>query len=147
MELNERQQRFADLYIELGNGSEAYRQAGYETANDSVASAASARLLANVKVRKYIDQRLEALSGARVASQQEVMEFLTSVMRGEVDEPAMKGLGGGAQEVVYVKPSAATRKAAAEQLGKRWAMWTDKNQVEVSGQVQILDDLEVDEDE
>lgn len=63
------------------------------------------------------------------------MEFLTSAMRGEVTEPMAILDDGGVQKIVEVKPNVATRKSAAELLGKRYRMWTDKQEIDVQGTV------------
>jgi hypothetical protein len=52
-QLTPKQQRFADEYIIDLNASAAYIRAGYNV-KPKVADAASSRLLANVKVKKYI---------------------------------------------------------------------------------------------
>lgn len=126
MKLTIKQQRFADEYIISGNATEAYILAGYK---DKGARANAARLIANDSVKAYIEKRLEELKSEKVADQQEVMEFLTSVMRGEVSEPMPLLDGDGYQKVVHVLPNAQARKAAAELIGKRHAMWTDKAEV------------------
>ena len=90
------------------------------------AKAQSSKLLENVGIKAYIDERLEALNSEKVADQQEVMEFLTSVMRGEVTEPVPIFVGDGFQEVKDLKPNVQARRAAAVDLGKRYGMWTEK---------------------
>ena len=77
-------------------------------------------------IKSYIDERLEALQSEKVADQQEVMEFLTSVMRGEVTEPLAIMSGDGFQKITMVKPNVSTRRSAAVDLGKRYSMWTEK---------------------
>ncbi|WP_212928521.1 terminase small subunit [Oceanobacillus oncorhynchi] len=122
-----KQQRFADYYIETGNATQAAIRAGYSKkyANTNVS-----KLLQNTTVSQYIEKRLDELQSERVADQQEIMEFLTSVIRGEVSEPVPILNGDGHQKVVELIPSVQTRKAAAVDLGKRYAMWTEKHQVE-----------------
>jgi len=78
--LTPKQQAFADYYIELGNATEAYIKAGY---NEKGSRANSARLIANDSVKAYIDERMEELKSKKVADQQEIMEYLTAIMRGE----------------------------------------------------------------
>lgn len=141
--LNPKQQAFADHYIELGNAEEAALKAGYSKA---YARGKSYTLLANVGIKAYIEKRMAELKSERVADQQEVMEFLTAVMRGEVEEPIAILDGEGYQKVVNVKPSAQTRRSAAVDIGKRYAMWTDKQQTEVTGAVQFIDDISGDTD-
>lgn len=125
--LNPKQQAFADFYIELGNAEEAALKAGYSRA---YARGKSYTLLANVGIKAYIEDRMEELKSEHVADQQEIMEFLTSVVRGEVVEPVAILNGDGYQKVVELRPSVQTRRAAAVDLGKRYAMWTEKQQVE-----------------
>lgn len=118
-----KQQRFADEYIISGNLYKSAIAAGYST---NYAKAQSSKLLENVGVKAYIDERLEVLNSEKVADQQEVMEFLTSVMRGEVTEPVPIFVGDGFQEVKDLKPNVQARRAAAVDLGKRYGMWTEK---------------------
>lgn len=125
--LTPKQQAFADYYIEHGNATEAALQAGY---SKNYANAQSYKLLENVGVKTYIENWMEELKSERVADQQEIMEFLTSVMRGDVVEPVPILNGDGFQKVVNLQPPVNVRKAAAVDLGKRYAMWTDKQQVE-----------------
>ena len=72
-----KQQAFADYYIELGNAREAYKRAYPNVKKDETARAASSRMLTNVNVKAYIEERMELLESERVATQQEVMETLT----------------------------------------------------------------------
>ena len=134
-----KQQRFADEYIISGNLYKSAIAAGYSM---NYAKAQSSKLLENVGVKAYIDERLEVLNSEKVADQQEVMEFLTSVMRGEVTEPVAIFMGDGFQEVVELKSNVTSRKAAAELIGKRYAMWTDKAQNTNVTAVTIVDDID-----
>lgn len=124
--LNPKQQAFADFYIASGNATEAYIKAGY---NEKGSRANSARLIANDSVKAYIDNRLEELKSERVADQQEVMEYLTAVMRGEHTEETLRGIGEGAQTIDDIDVSAKDRIKAAELLGKRYRMWIDKQDI------------------
>lgn len=125
-ELNERQKRFADYYIETGNASEAYRRAGYKSDNEKVITAGSSRLLANVNVSVYIDSHMADVDSKRIADANEVLEFLTSVMRGEATGKTLRGVGMGEQVISDIAPSIGERKDAAVQLGKRYRLWTEK---------------------
>ena len=136
--LNPKQQAFADFYIEFGNAEEAALKAGYSKA---YARGKSYTLLANVGIKAHIAERMEELKSERVADQQEIMEFLTAIMRGEVKEPVPILAGDGEQRVVNLVPNAQARKAAAELLGKRYKLWTDKVETEVTGAVQFIDDI------
>lgn len=146
MKLTPKQQKFADFFIETGNATEAYRRAGY-TGKGNVAEAAASRLLSNVKVREYIDNLIAQKDSERIASQDEILEFLTSVLRGQVKEQFPLGLGMGEQTLVKKELDGRDRIKAAELLGKRYAMWTDKQQVDSNVAVQIIDDIGSDDDE
>lgn len=126
VKLSERQRRFADEYIISGNIEQSAIQAGY---SKNYARGRSHELLSNVGVKSYIDKRLDELRSEKVADQQEIMEFLTAIIRGEVTEPVPLLDAEGGQVVVDLKPSVQTRKGAAVDLGKRYAMWTDKAEV------------------
>lgn len=127
--MTEKQKIFADEYIIDLNATRAYKAAYPSVKKDNVASAAASRMLGNVKVKAYIDEQLEKLKSERVADQQEVLEFLTSVMRGEVTEPLLILDGEGTQRMVMAKPSVLTRKSAAVDLGKRYGLFVDKQEI------------------
>ena len=133
--MTEKQKIFADEYIIDLNATRAYKAAYPSVKKDNVASAAASRMLGNVKVKAYIDEQLEKLKSERVADQQEVLEFLTSVMRGKKTEPLLVLDGEGKQKVVDVIPPVQARTKAAELLGKRYRLFTDKQEVEVQGTV------------
>jgi phage terminase small subunit len=54
--LNIKQKKFADYYIETGIAAASYIKAGYEAEGHS-AEAAASRLLRNVEVQNYIKER------------------------------------------------------------------------------------------
>ncbi|USS93993.1 terminase small subunit (plasmid) [Fructilactobacillus ixorae] len=85
IDLTIKQRKFADEYIISGNAADAYRKAGYKAAGDSIRVNAS-KLLTKPNVKDYITKRMEKLQSEKVASQQEVMEYLTRVMRREENE-------------------------------------------------------------
>lgn len=118
-----KQQAFADYYIEYGNATQAAIQAGY---SKKYANTNASKLLQNTTIKAYIDKRMEELKSERVADQQEVLEYLTSILRGEQTEETLRGVGEGAQTIDDIDVSAKDRIKAAELLGKRYAMWTDK---------------------
>lgn len=107
-----------------------------------MASAAGARLLGHVSVREYIDARLVEISSAKIATAQEVMEYLTAVMRGEsrADVVVVEGEGDGLSRARCLQkaPDEKERLKAAELLGKRFALFTD--QVQVQGAVPVIID-------
>ena len=107
--LTERQRRFADLYLELGNASEAAEQAGFKRSYAQGAKRQPA-------VQAYMQQRLQDVRQRHIASADEVLEFLTEVMRGEID--------GERPE-----KNSSPRMKAAELLGRRLGVFTDVSSV------------------
>ncbi|HHI3608511.1 TPA: terminase small subunit [Bacillus anthracis] len=145
--LNERQLRFADLYLELGNASEAYRQAGYECKNKRTVETASSRLLRNVRVKAYINGRLSKLHEKRVASADEVLAYLTSVMEGRAVGSVVIGEGMGSQTIEDITPTVTERTKAAELLGKRHRLFTEQVDLNANVGVTIVDDVDEEDEE
>lgn len=141
MKLTEKQKRFADEYIRTGNITQSYLIAYQNVKKESTAAANGSRLLKNAKVKAYIDKRLEELKKQSIAEQDEVLQFLTKVMRGEITEEIPLGLGEGYQELKNKEPYLKDRIKAAELLGKRYMMWTEKQQIDGDVKVQIIDDI------
>lgn len=129
MGMTEKQKVFADEYIICLNATKAYKKAYPNVKNERTAQANGSRLLSNDKVKAYIDEQLEKLKSERVADQQEVLEFLTAVMRGEVTEPLLVLDGDGYQKVMDAKPNVSTRKSAAVDLGKRYGLFVDRQEI------------------
>lgn len=133
-----KQQIFADEYIISGNATAAYKLAYPSVKKDSAARANGSRLLTNANVAAYIEERLEEIQSEKVADQQEIMEYLTSVLRGDLTEEQLLVVKNGKSEYVEMHekhPDMGARTKAAELLGKRYAMWTDKKQVDLTEQV------------
>ena len=127
--MTEKQKIFADEYIIELNATKAYKKAYPNVKKDKVAQVNGSRLLSNAMIKAYIDERLEQLKTERVADQQEVLEFLTAVMRGEVTEPLLVLDGDGYQKVMDAKPNVSTRKSAAVDLGKRYGLFVDRQEI------------------
>ena len=121
--LTDRQRRFADLYLELGNASEAAEQAGFKRSYAQGAKRQPA-------VQAYMQERLRQVQQRNIASADEVLEFLTEVMRGEI--------AGERPE-----KNSSPRMRAAELLGKRLGVFTDVGSVLRGAQSvpEIVDDI------
>lgn len=134
-DLTDKQKKFIEEYLIDMNGTRAYRAAYPTVKNDETAGAAACRLLKNVKIKQAIEPILENMSSDRTATATEVMEYLTSVMRGEstAEVVVVEGLGDGVSEARRIKkaPDEKERLRAAKLLGKRFGLFKDK--VEVSG--------------
>ncbi len=140
--LTVKQQAFADYYIELGNATDAYLKAYPNVKKEATARAAGSRMLTNVSVKSYIDNRMEDLKSERVADQQEILELLTAIARGETTSATLRGIGEGAQTIDEDMPPTTTERIkAAELLGKRYRMWIDKVETDGKTKVVIVDDV------
>ena len=137
-----KQQRFADEYIISGNATQAAIKAGYSS---KYANTNASKLLQNTAIKSYIDERLAQLASDKVATQEEVLTYLTSVMRGETQEQTLCSIGELGQEIVDIDVSAKDRIKAAELLGKRFRMWTEKVETDVK-QTVVIDVGEWDDD-
>lgn len=121
-----KQKRFADEYIISGNATDAAIKAGY--AKRSAQQVGSENLLKPV-IKSYIDERLAELQSEKIADQQEVLEYLTSVMRGETQEQTLCSIGELGQQIIDIDVGAKDRIKAAELIGKRYGIWTDKQEI------------------
>ena len=124
--LTPKQKAFADYYIETGNATEAAIRAGY---NKKTARQIGSMNLTKVDIKIYIEERLKEIENKRIADGKEVLEYLSKVMRGE--EKDQFGLEASLQD----------RTKAAELLGKRYRLFTEKVEFEGNQQVQIVDDI------
>ena len=151
MKLTVKQKAFADYYIELGNATEAYIKAGYKASERKVAEVEGCKLLKNPKIDNYIKKRMEQIESNRIAKAEEVLAFLSASLRGEVLEEVVstKSDGSGGIEPVILRKqlSAKDRIKAAELLGKRYALFTEKVDLEGNVGVTIIDDIGALEDE
>ena len=75
-----KQKAFADYYIQTGNGTEAAKLAGY---SEKTAKVIAAENLTKPNIRSYIEERLAPIEGRRIATGDDVLEYLTRVMNGE----------------------------------------------------------------
>lgn len=122
--LTEKQKRFIDYYIQTGNASEACKLAGYKGKNLNTVGAQNL-----AKLSKFIKIRLEEKNDQRIASQDEVLQYLTRVMRGE--EKDQFGLEASLQD----------RTKCAELLGKRYGTFVEKKEISGGYTVELVDDV------
>lgn len=118
--LTPKQKAFADYYIETGNATEAAIKAGY---SKKTARVIGTENLTKPALKQYIDERLSKIEDERIAKGDEVLKYLTSVMRGE--EKDQFGLDASLQD----------RTRAAELLGKRYRLFVDKVEQKVDATV------------
>lgn len=128
-----RQQKFCDEYLISGNATEAAIKAGYSR---KTAKQTGSENLSKPDLRAYIDEQLAKIHSAKIADAEEVMKYLSSVMRGEHTEQVLKLVGEGVQTVTDIDVSAKERLKAAELIGKRYGLFTDK--VGLEGAVPVI---------
>ncbi|WP_368863032.1 terminase small subunit [Staphylococcus hominis] len=136
-----KQKQFADEYIRTGNAYQSAINVGY---SEKYAKARSHKMLENVGINQYIDDNLEIIQKESIAEADEIMRYLTRVLRGEEKEEILVYVGDGMQEIQTIRPSAKDRIKAAELLGKRYRMWTDKHELEITTPV-FIDDVPLDD--
>ena len=142
--MTDKQKRFCEEYLIDCNGTQAAIRAGYapDTANRE-----GSRLLSNAVVQEYLQKLMEDRRKATIASAEEVLEYLTSVVRGQSKSHyiVVEGQGEGVSvaSVMEKPPAENDRLKAAELLGKRYAMFTQKVEMEVTPVViDSYDDIE-----
>lgn len=125
--LTDKQQRFCDEYLIDLNATQAAIRAGY---SKKTAAQTAARLLTNVKIQEYIENRMAEKEKELIADQDEVLKYLTSVLRGQSKstEIVIEGLGDGSTKArkMEKEPSEKDKLKAAELLGKRYGLYTEK---------------------
>ncbi|CAM3923107.1 MULTISPECIES: terminase small subunit [Paenibacillus] len=160
MALSAKQQRFVDEYLIDLNATQAAIRAGYSS---KTASEQGSRLLANVKVRACIDERMAELSRRTGVNQERIIRELARIAfvnptelvnmndatilptASEDDTAAIASVKvkevSGDFESIEREIRFADKLKALELLGKRYGMWIDKQQVDVTSAVQIVDDI------
>ena len=122
--LTEMQKRFIDFYIETANATKACEMAGYKGKNLNRVGSQNLS-----KLDKFIKIKLQEKENNRIASQDEVLQYLTKVMRGE--EKDQFGLDASLQD----------RTKCAELLGKRYGTFVEKKEITGAVPVVIQDDI------
>ena len=136
--LTAKQQRFCDEYLIDLNATQAAIKAGYSEKN---ARNIASENLAKPNISKYIADRMAEKEKSLIADQDEVLRYLTSVLRGESQstEIVVEGCGDGCSEArtILKEPSEKDRLKAAELLGKRYGLYTDRVEAEVDMELNI----------
>ena len=129
--LTPKQAAFIDAYIETGNATEAARRAGY---SEKTATVTGAENLRKPYIKAAIEARQAEIRSKRTADITEVMEFLTSALRGELKDEnvVVEGEGDGisSARIIETRISSRDRIKAAESLMKRFPGELDKAEQE-----------------
>lgn len=142
MALTAKQKRFCDEYLVDLNATQAAIRAGY---SKKTAYSIGVENLKKPEIKKYIEQRMAEKEKDLIADQDEVLKYLTSVLRGESrsTEIVIEGIGEGMSEARTIKkePSEKDKLKAAELLGKRYGLYTDKVDIDATEAVTIINDI------
>ena len=122
--LTEKERIFADEYIKTTNATQSAIKAGYA---ENSASVTGSKMLRKPKVRQYIDAIMNERSKNTIATADEVLEYLTKVMNGEE------------KDAFVLDASIADRTKAAELLGKRHMLFTEKVKLDAEIEIDISD--------
>lgn len=122
--LTEKERIFADEYIKTTNATQSAIKAGYA---ENSASVTGSKMLRKPKVRQYIDAVMNERSKNTIATAVEVLEYLTKVMNGEE------------KDAFGLDASIADRTKAAELLGKRYMLFTEKVKLDAEIEIDISD--------
>lgn len=121
-----KQQLFCDEYLIDMNATQAAIRAGY---SEKTAGVIGAENLRKPKIAEYIENRMAEKKDELIADQDEVLKYLTSVMRGDTRSEivVVEGIGKGFSKAVKVnkRPDESERLRAAELLGKRYGLYKD----------------------
>lgn len=141
MALNHKQKQFYKEWLIDANATQAAIRAGY---SKKTAYSQGQRLLKNVEGQEYLAELMAEKESELIASQDEVLKYLTSVMRGKSQstEIVVEGIGDGCSKArtVLKEPSEKERLKAAELLGKRYGLYTDKVELDTDMELNITVD-------
>lgn len=133
-----KQKRFCDEYLIDLNATQAAIRAGY---SKNYANTNAAKLLQNTTIKKQIEKRMAEKEDKLIADQNEVLKYLTAVLRDSTDSETVvvEGQGEGYSEarILRVKPSEKDKLKAAELLGKRYGIYTEKVEQAVDMELSI----------
>lgn len=131
---NKKHEAFCLELVSGKNNTQAAIAAGY---SEKTAYSIANRLLKNVEIKSRINELMEQIASEKVADAQEVMEYLTSVMRGESRSSVLCLAGDGVQEVIEKPPDEREKLRAAEMLGKRYGLYTEKIEQQTDMELKI----------
>lgn len=145
--LTAKQQRFCDEYLIDLNATQAAIRAGY---SKKTANRIGTENLSKLVIREYIENRMAEKEAALIADQDEVLKYLTSVLRGQSKstEIVIEGLGDGSTKArkMEKEPSEKDKLKAAELLGKRYGLYTEKVEEKVDMELNVTIDYGDEED-
>lgn len=142
-DLTDKQRKFCDEYLIDLNATRAYKAAYPHVKSEGAARACASKLLTKANIKTYIDEQLDKISSEKTADAKEVMEYLTSVMRGEsqAEIVVIEGTGDGCSDARKMSkaPDEKERLKAAELLGRRYGLFKENVNLEVEPVVLVND--------
>lgn len=139
--MNNKQKRFCDEYLIDLNATQAAIRSGY---SEKYAHTNASKLLQITTIKQYIEKRMAEKESELIATQDEVLKYLTSVMRGESQSEiiVVEGTGDGCSDARRMKkaPDEKERLKAAELLGKRYGLYTEKIETDIDMDLNIVID-------
>ena len=157
--LTDKQRKFCNEYLIDLNATQAAIRAGY---SEKTANVIGSENLAKPYIREYIDKRLAEKEEKLVAKQDEVIKYLTSVMRREMKEAVVVTLQNKTEKwvkdedtgklkkqtiteqipsIVEVPAKLSDANKAAEMLGRYYGIWTAKADLDEEEQRARIDKL------
>lgn len=144
--LTDKQRIFASEYLIDFNATRAYKKAYPNVKKDETAKSSGSRLLTNVNVKNYIDEKMQGIEDKNIAKAEEVMQYLTKGMRMQLEEEVVvtENIGDYMSEAKIVKKQISIKDAnkCAELLGKRYRLFVDKVEQEVNATVNSTQKLD-----
>ena len=86
MELTPKQEKFAQLYVELGNASQAYRQAYNSKAKPETLYPKASKLLAQDKISTRVSELRKQLEKTALWSREDSVKVLSSIANGDSED-------------------------------------------------------------
>lgn len=145
MALTDKMKRFCDEYLIDLNATQAAIRAGY---SKKTARAIGQENLTKLEVQECIRKRMEEKEKKLIATQEEVLKYLTAVLRGETQSEivVIESYGKTSEAVKMQKaPDEKERLKAAELLGKRYSLFKDKVNIDAAIPVVITDESKLED--
>ena len=135
--LTAKQQRFCDEYLIDLNATQAAIRAGY---SEKTARQMATENLSKPSIKEYIEKRMAEKEAELIADQDEVLKYLTAVMRKKTKSSVLARCEDGSEQVIEKPPDEKESLKAAELLGKRYGLYTDRIEQEVDMELKITVD-------
>lgn len=132
--MTEKQRRFCDEYLIDLNATQAAIRSGYSR---KTAGRIGNENMKKPVIQRYIQKRMAEKESKLIADQDEVLQYLTGVLRGESRSSVLARNMVGADEVMEKPPDEKERLKAAELLGKRYGLYTDRVETDVDMELNI----------